>query len=389
MSSLLTRLLPAFLLSFVSAIATASQVIIPSPPSLGAKAYLLVDADTGKVLVEKNAKMRLPPASITKMMTSYIVSEEIHSGRLKEDTPVLISDDAWRRGGAKSGSSTMFLNPRTEVPVIDLLRGVIIQSGNDASIALAQHIAGSEPAFAQVMNQTAQLLGMTDTNFENATGWPAEGHVSTAYDLSLLARALINDHPDHYGIYSEKYFKYNGINQPNRNKLLFTDKTVDGLKTGHTNEAGYGLVSSALRDGMRLISVVLGTKSESQRASDSQQLLAFGFRYYKTHTLYKPDDVLNTERVWGGVVDEINLGVAKNIVATIPRGSQKNLKAETEIDNVIEAPIKKGQVVGKLRITLDEELITEEDLVALADVEQAGFFSRTWDSIMLMISGPE
>ncbi len=389
MSFLTTRLLPAFLLSFVSVIASASQVIIPSPPSLAAKAYLLVDADTGKVLVEKNAKMQLPPASITKMMTSYIVSEEIHAGRLKESTAIRISDDAWRRGGAKSGSSTMFLNPRTEVPVIDLLRGVIIQSGNDASIALAQHIAGSEAAFAQVMNQTAQLLGMTDTHFENATGWPAEGHVSTAYDLSLLARALINDHPEHYSIYAEKYFKYNGINQPNRNKLLFTDKTVDGLKTGHTNEAGYGLVASAKRDGMRLISVVLGTNSESQRAKDSQQLLAFGFRYYKTHTLYTPEDVLNTERVWGGMSEELNLGVSKNIVATIPRGSQKNLKAETEIDNVIEAPILQGQVVGKLRITLDDELVVEENLVAMTSIEQAGFFSRTWDSIMLMISGPE
>lgn len=377
-----------FLGMLMSSYSWAAQVIIPAPPQLASKAYLLIDADTGKVIVSENATQSLPPASLTKMMTSYIISEEIEAGRLKETDLVTISDDAWRRGGAKSGSSTMFLNPRTEVPVIDLLRGVIIQSGNDASIALAQHVAGSEEAFADVMNQTAQLLGMKDTNFNNATGWPSEGHLTTAHDLALLAKAVINDHPGHYSIYSERYFKYNGINQPNRNKLLFTDKTVDGLKTGHTKEAGYGLVSSARKEDMRLIAVVLGTKSEANRAKESQRLLAFGFRYYKTHTLYKPSDVLNTSRVWGGLTQQVTLGVKDNIIATIPRGSHKNLAAETEIDTVIKAPIKKGQVFGKVVVKLDEDVISEQELVAMEDVAEAGFFARTWDSILLMISDP-
>ncbi|MFL0810952.1 MAG: D-alanyl-D-alanine carboxypeptidase [Agarilytica sp.] len=370
--------------------ASANQVIIPSPPQLGAKAYLLIDADTDKVLVEHNAKMLLPPASLTKMMTSYIVSEEIHAGRLKETDLVLISDDAWRRGGTRSGSSTMFLNPRSEVPVIDLLRGVIIQSGNDASISLAQHIAGSEDAFADVMNQQAKLLGMNDSSFRNATGWPAEGHVTTAQDLAILAKALVKDHPEHYQIYSEKYFKYNGINQPNRNKLLFLPNSyVDGIKTGHTKEAGYGLVSSAERDGMRLIAVVMGTNSEKQRANDSNKLISFGFRYYKTLSLYKPSDVIASNRVWKGVKEELNLGVQQEVVATIPRGGQKSLKAETEIDSVIEAPVKKGQVLGKIRLTLNEELVVERDLVALEAIEGAGFFSRVFDSVVLMLGGAE
>lgn len=367
----------------------ADQVIIPAAPQLAAKAYLLLDADTGAVLVEKNATEQLPPASLTKMMTSYIISEEIQSGRLKETDMVQISDDAWRRGGAKSGSSTMFLNPRTEVPVIDLLRGVIIQSGNDASIALAQHVAGSEEAFADIMNQTASLLGMLDTHFVNATGWPADGHVTTAKDLSLLARALVKDHPEHYEIYSEKYFKYNGINQPNRNKLLFTDKFVDGIKTGHTEEAGFGLVSSAKKNGTRLISVVLGTKTESQRASESQRLLAYGFRYYKTHQLYNANDVITSHKVWSGLTDSVSLGVSEDVIATIPRGSQKNLNAQTQIDAVIKAPISPGQVLGKLIISLEGETIVERDLVALQEVAEAGFFSRSWDSLMLMINGPE
>ncbi len=383
-----TQLLALFAGAMLSGFSLAAQVIIPAPPQLAAKAYLLIDADTGKVIVSENAEQPLPPASLTKMMTSYIVSEEIEAGRLNETDLVRISDDAWRRGGAKSGSSTMFLNPRTEVPVIDLLRGVIIQSGNDASIALAQHIAGSEEAFADVMNQTAQLLGMKDTRFNNSTGWPSEGHLSTAQDLALLAKAVINDHPEHYSIYSERYFKYNGINQPNRNKLLFTDKTVDGLKTGHTKEAGYGLVSSSSKDEMRLIAVVLGTNSESTRAKESQRLLAFGFRYYETHTLYKPSEALNTSRVWGGLKKELTLGVKESIVATIPRGSHKNLSAETEVDTVIKAPVKKGQVYGKLVLKLDEEIIAEQELVALEDVGPAGFFARTWDSVLLLISDP-
>lgn len=370
-----------------STLAQAAPVIIPAPPQLAAKAYLLVDAATGKVLIEENADEQLPPASLTKMMTGYIVSDEIARGKLQETDLVLISDDAWTRGGAKSGSSTMFLDPRSEVPVLELLKGVIIQSGNDASIALAQHLAGSEDAFADVMNQYAQLLGMTHTHFNNATGWPAKGHLTTARDLSLLARAVINDHPDHYSIYAEKYFTYNGINQPNRNRLLHRDPSVDGLKTGHTDAAGYCLVASAKKEGMRLISVVLGAKSDEARAVESQKLMAFGFRYFQTHTLYTQGQELSRNKVWKGQLDEITLGVKDSVVVTIPRGSKDDMKAEMLIDTQIEAPITQGQTLGELLVTLDGKELIKVDLIALNAVEQAGLFARLWDSIILLING--
>jgi D-alanyl-D-alanine carboxypeptidase (penicillin-binding protein 5/6) len=371
----------------VQALPASAQIIIPAPPELDAKAYILMDADSMRVIVERNADQQLPPASLTKMMTSYIVSEEIEAGRLQETDLVTISEDAWRRGGTVSGSSTMFLEPNTKVPVIELLRGVIIQSGNDASISLAQHVAGAESAFADIMNQQAQLLGMTNTHFENATGWPADGHVSTARDLAILAEALIHDHADHYGIYSEKYFKYNGINQANRNKLLFRDNEIDGIKTGHTAEAGYGLVASAERDNMRLIAVVLGTRSDDARAREAQKLLSYGFRYYKTHKLYNAGDTITTTRIWHGKANQLDLGLREDIIVTIPRGAHENLEAETAIDEVIKAPIDQGQVLGELVVTLKDETLATAELVAKADVEQSGFFARLWDSIRLFFQG--
>lgn len=369
--------------------ARAAQVIIPAPPQLAAKAYVLMDADTGRVIVEHNADLQLPPASLTKMLTRYIVSEEIYAGRLKEQDLVRVSDNAWKKGGSASGSSTMFLKPRSEVPVIDLIRGVIIQSGNDASIALAEHIAGSEEAFSDVMNQQAQLLGMNNSNFLNATGWPAEGHITTALDMAILAKAAINDHPEHYSIYSEKYFKHNGINQPNRNKLLFRNKFVDGLKTGHTKEAGYCLVASEKRNDMRLISVVMGAKSEEARAAESQRLLAYGFRYYATHALYTADQVLPelNQRVWAGEQEQVSLSVENDVIATIPRGSRKSLRVETQIDTVIKAPVQKGQVLGKLVVQLEDNVLAEENLVASSAVEEAGFFASMLDELLLLVQG--
>jgi len=362
----------------ISAPALARQVIIPAPPQLAATGYLVMDANTGKILVEHNADEQLPPASLTKMMTSYIVSSEIHSGNVREDDPVDISVTAWKMGGSK-----MFIREGTRVPVKDLLRGVIIQSGNDASVALAEHVAGSEGAFADVMNQQAALLGMNDTHFKNATGWPAEGHMTTAKDLSLLARAMINDFPEHYKLYSEKYFKYNGINQPNRNKLLFRDKSVDGIKTGHTEAAGYCLVSSAEKNGMRLIAVVMGTRSEEARATESQKLLAYGFRYFQTHKVYESGAKLNTTKVWAGMRDELDLGLQEEIFLTIPRGAQDDLVAEMLIDEVIKAPIKAGQELGKLSIRLNDEQLVDVPLVALQAVDEAGFFARIWDALVL------
>lgn len=390
MSFFAKKLLPCLgviVLSGSFAVAQTSDVIIPAPPQLSAEAYILVDADTGKVIVEHNADQQLPPASLTKMMTSYVVSEEIQNNRLRETDLVRISEDAWKRGGTTSGSSTMFLDPRSEVPVIDLLRGVIVQSGNDASIALAQHLAGGEDAFAGVMNQHAQMLGMTSTHFVNSTGWPAEGHVSTARDLATLARALINDHPEHYKIYSEKYFTYNGINQPNRNRLLFRDDTVDGIKTGHTEAAGYGLVASSKRQDMRLISVVLGARSEESRAVESQKLLAFGFRYFQTHTLYSAGEKISEARVWKGLGDRVALSVPATIQVTIPRGSHTNIKAESRVDTVIEAPVEQGQVLGELVISLDGETLANANLVATNAIREAGLFSRLWDSVLLMFEG--
>jgi len=306
------------------------------------------------------------------------VSSEIHSGNVREDDPVDISVTAWKMGGSK-----MFIREGTRVPVKDLLRGVIIQSGNDASVALAEHVAGSESAFADVMNQQAALLGMNDTHFKNATGWPAEGHMTTAKDLSLLARAMINDFPEHYKLYSEKYFKYNGINQPNRNKLLFRDKSVDGIKTGHTDAAGYCLVSSAEKNGMRLIAVVMGTRSEEARATESQKLLAYGFRYFQTHKVYESGAKLNTTKVWAGMRDELDLGLQDEIFLTIPRGAQDDLVAEMLIDEVIKAPIKAGQELGKLTIRLNDEQLVDVPLVALQAVDEAGFFARIWDALVL------
>ncbi len=371
----------AFLISYSASI-QARQVIIPSPPQLAASAYFLMDTNTGRVLVEHNADEQLPPASMTKMMTSYIVSAEIERGSISPDDLVEISVKAWKKGGSK-----MFIREGTRVPVKDLLRGVIIQSGNDASIALAEHLAGSEEAFADVMNQQAALLGMTNTVFKNSTGWPEEGHVTTARDLAILGTALIQDFPEHYKLYSEKYYSYNGINQPNRNKLLFTDKTVDGIKTGHTEEAGYGLAASSEKNGMRLVSVVIGTRSESARASESQKLLSYGFRYYYTHKLYSEGDVVNTAKVWKGKSDKMDLAIPRDVFLTVPRGSESDLVASVHIDQVIEAPIQQGQELGNVVVTLQDEELLNIPVIASTSIEQAGFFSRISDSISLFFNG--
>ncbi len=371
---LLLSLLPAF---------SQAKILIPAPPELAASAWILMDANTGKVLVEHNADQQLPPASLTKMMTSYIVAAELHNGKIKEQDMVPISVTAWKMGGSK-----MFVREGTQVPLMDLLRGVVIQSGNDASVALAEYLAGSESAFADVMNQQAQLLGMKNTTFHNATGWPSDGHLTTARDLSLLARALIQDYPEHYDIYAEKYFEYNDIKQPNRNRLLWRDSSVDGLKTGHTEEAGFCLVASAVRNNMRLISVVMGTSSEEARARESQKLLSFGFRYYETGKVYSAGDILKeSARVWYGVEDSVNLVVPEDLYLTIPRGSKDQLEAQVVSDEDIEAPLTGGQSLGSLTISFEGEPLLETALVADRSVEEAGIFSRLWDAIKRFFIG--
>ena len=355
--------------------------LIPAEPQIAATAYLVMDADTGKVIASKNADKPFAPASLTKMMTAYILEYELSKGNVGLEDLVLISEKAWRTQGSR-----MFIREGTQVRLGDLMKGIIIQSGNDASVAVAEHIAGSEPAFADLMNQHADLLGMKNTNFLNATGLPADGHESSAADLATLAKAIINDFPDLYSIYSEKYFTYNDIRQPNRNKLLWRDKTVDGMKTGYTDAAGYCLVASAKRDGMRLISVVLGTKDEEARARESQKLLSYAFRYYRTHKLYESGVMLNTTKVWSCVKDQLKIGINESLSVTIPRGQADKLQATMDVDRVIKAPIEKGQELGQVRVTLDGELVTEVPLVALEAIPEAGLLKRIWHAILLFFS---
>lgn len=371
------KLLTSSLLTlWLSVASAASDPIIPAPPQLAASAYLLIEATTGEVLVDFNSDQRLPPASLTKIMTSYVAASELERGTISKADMVSISVRAWRMQGSR-----MFIQEGTKVKLDDLLRGIIIQSGNDASVALAEHIAGSEEAFAGLMNQHALRLDMMDTNFVNATGWPDENHYTSARDLAKLAIALINFHPEHYKIYSEKTFTFNDITQRNRNSLLFRDHTVDGVKTGHTDAAGYCLVSSAMRNGMRLVSVVMGANSESSRSTESQKLLTYGFRYFETVNLYESDVSLRKVRVWGGTHQSINLGLIEDVVLTIPRGSRDNLMANVEINQEIHAPLQKGQQLGSLTIAGGTSL--SKPLVALNAVEEAGFFSRLWDTLSL------
>ena len=356
----------------------ASTPIIPAPPQLAAEGYLLIDASTGKILVDHNSKQRLPPASLTKIMTSYVAAGAIEQGTIGLKDSVDVSIKAWKMEGSR-----MFIQEGTQVLVENLLRGIIIQSGNDASVAIAEHIAGSEESFVDVMNQRAARLGMMDTHFMNVTGLPNEDHYTTASDLAKLTIALIENFPGHYSLYSEKYFTYNDIRQANRNSLLWRDNSVDGVKTGHTNAAGYCLVASAERDGMRLVSVVMGAGSERARATESQKLLTYGFRYFETVPLYVGSESLSKVRIWGGSHGSINLGLAEDALVTIPRGARENLAAHMDITNQIHAPLSKGQKLGTLTVLMDDETILNEPLIALNAVAEAGFFSSLWDTIVL------
>lgn len=373
----------SFAVCFITMLSLPLQAAqVPAPPQLAATAYLVMDAQTGDVLVESGADGRFAPASLTKMMTSYVVEYEMAQGNVSEADLVPVSVKAWKTPGSR-----MFIREGTQVSLGDLLRGVIIQSGNDASVALAEYIGGSEAAFVDLMNQHARRLGLTNTNFENATGLPADNHYSSPRDLALIARALVIDFPEQYAIYKEKYFTYNDIKQPNRNRLLWRDATVDGVKTGHTEEAGYCLVASALRDDMRVISVVLGTTSDEARAAESQKLLSYAFRFFRTFPLYKAGDVLNTPVVWKGNADAVGLGLVQDLAITIPRGKENQLAATLDLPSIIEAPLSLGQQVGNLQISLDGELLREVPLVSLQAVEEAGVFKKIWHSVVLFFKG--
>lgn len=359
----------------------ATSNVIPAPPELGVAAYILVDADSGEVLVEKNADQRLPPASLTKMMTSYVLSYELTSGRVKLSDMATVSQNAWAKNFP--GSSLMFLQVGTQVSLDDLHRGIIISSGNDASVAVAEHLAGSESGFADVMNQHAKMLGMANTHYMNSHGLPHPDHYTTARDLARLAVGIIKNFPNDYPLYAEKEFLFNGIKQPNRNRLLWRDPSVDGLKTGHTAEAGFCLVASAKRDGMRLVSVVMGSSSDESRMQESQNLLSHGFRYYKTHKLYSAGDVLKEARIWGGKKDQIALGIAKDIYLTIPLGRDKDVTAELLLDDVTMAPVNGGDEKGTVVIKLPEKELLRVPLVAQESVEASNIFSRLVDRALL------
>ncbi|NYS62177.1 D-alanyl-D-alanine carboxypeptidase family protein [Vreelandella salicampi] len=358
------------------------QTIIPASPQLAAKSWILMDANSGHVLAEHNADQRLPPASLTKLMTAFLVERELNRGTIDFDDMVSVSEKAWRTGGSK-----MFIEVGTQVSVRDLLHGIVIVSGNDASVAMAEHLAGGQGPFADLMNQHAARLGMDNTNFENPTGLPGENHYSSARDMALLAQHIINDYPEHYEIYSERTFSYGGIDQPNRNRLLWRDPSVDGLKTGWTSEAGYGLVASAERDGMRLVSVVMGTNSEEARAQETQKLLSYGFRFYETMNLYERGAVLATPRIWGGEQNEVRIGVDEEVYMTLPRNRNDELRARLNMNNDLNAPISMGDDVGTLEVVMGDKVVGERDLVALESVEEGGLFKRLIDQVRRFFSG--
>lgn len=355
---------------------------VPNAPQLAANSYILMDFNSGRILAEKEPDMRVEPASITKLMTAYAVFRELDEGNITLQETVPISEKAWRTGGSR-----MFIEPDMQVKVEDLVLGMVIQSGNDASVALAEHVAGSEEAFASLMNHYAEQLGMTDTNFTNSTGLPDEMHYTTARDIAILSAATVRDFPDYYAWYSEKEFTFNNIRQHNRNTLLWRDPAIDGLKTGHTEAAGYCLAASAKREGMRLVSAVMGSASESTRASESQTLLNYGFRFFETVQLYQQGQELAQARVWKGLSEEVRLGIGEEVFVTIPRGRYDDLEARVEMEPQLIAPLSEGQVVGTINVTLGDELIASRDLITLGAVDEAGFFGSVADGMRMWFDG--
>ena len=372
----------AIIFSLLVAPAAWGAAIVPPPPELNAKSYVLMDAVSGTVLVNHQGDLRLPPASLTKLMTAYIATLEIERGRLKETDMVTISEKAWRMGGSK-----MFVKVGNQVSVDDLFHGIIIQSGNDASVALAEHIAGDEDAFAALMNGQAKRLGMTNSQFRNATGWPAEGHYSTARDMATLARAIIYEDPAHYAIYAQKEFLWNGIKQINRNMLLWRNDGVDGLKTGHTEEAGYCLVASAQRSGQRLIAAVFGTESEAARATETAKLLGYGFRFFESKTFFKKGVAITDAQVWKGAERTVKAGLVSDLAYSMPRGEAAALTTHVVVNPRLIAPVKAGDVVGNIQLRQGDKVIKQAQMVALENIEAGGFFRRTWDGIRLFFKG--
>src|SRR5690606_626081 len=363
---------------------TYAATVLSAPPELNNKSYVLMDYETGQLLAAKNENEKLAPASMTKMMTSYIIEQKLLSGDLTEDEKVRMNESAWCRGS--SSESCMYVPLNGTATALEMLRGIIIQSGNDASKAMAEHIAGNEGTFAHMMNEEAKRIGMTNTSFINSTGMPAEGHYSPAQDMARHAQHIIHDRSRYYPCYSEKEFTFNGIKQGNRNALLYTDPSVDGLKTGHTDEAGYCLTTSAKRGPLRLISVIFGAPSMNERASQTREILAWGYANFETVKVQPANQVLAKAKVWYGKDNDVQIGLAENFNVTMQKGQANAIKTQLVVQPKLTAPLKKGQVIGKLVASIDGKVISEKPLVALQDVEEAGFFAKIIDHIKQFFS---
>ena len=372
-------LVVAFGLSaLIATLAVEAAVVKPTPPTIKARAYILQDYDSGSVLVEVNADERLEPASLTKMMTVYVALAQLADGKFQIDDPVLISKKAWKMGGSK-----MFIEVGKQVPVEDLLKGIIIQSGNDASVALAEFVAGDESAFADLMNQYARQLGMTNTNFVNASGLPQPEHYTTARDMAILAAALIRDFPVYYPLHAIRSYTWNDIKQYNRNPLLRRDDSVDGVKTGHTESAGYCLVASAKQGEMRLVSALMGSASEDARLTETQALLRYGFRFFETNRVYESGAPITRVRVWQGQSEQLEMGIADDLYLTVPRGELGRLATDVVVEEKILAPVRAGQQLGVVSISLGGEAIAQRPLIALAEMPQGGLWRRMSDTVKL------
>ena len=363
-------------------IESLTQSFIPNTPTLDLKSYILIEPNTNTVIASFNEDAPVEPASMTKVMSSYVVADQIANDFLSLDDSVLISEKAWRMEGSK-----MFIEQGKRVSVLDLLKGIIIQSGNDATVALAEYVGGTEDGFVDLMNAYAASMGLSNTLFQNSTGLPDGNHFSSAKDLAIMTSLLINNFPETYSLYKEKYFTYNNIRQPNRNRLLWKDNSSDGVKTGHTESAGYCLISSAKRNDMRLIAVVAGAKSDKERFNDTQRLLEYGFRFYSTQEVIKKDNALKDVDIWGGKENQVSLGVENNIKLTLPRTTFRNITISYDFQNNLRAPIKEGQTLGTLVIKEGEKTLHTENLVALSEVEAKGFFGRLWASFVLWLRG--
>ena len=359
----------------------SAQSLVPKAPKLNLSSYILIEASTNTVIAEFNSDNQIAPASMTKVMSGYVIADQIANGSISLDDKVLISEKAWKTGGSK-----MFIEAGKRVSVKDLLSGIIIQSGNDATIAMAEYVAGSEEGFVDFMNAYASEMGLTNSLFQNSTGFSDPNHFSSAKDLAKLTQALINNFPDHYATYNEKEFTFSGIRQLNRNKLLWRDDSVDGVKTGHTDSAGFCLISSAQRNDMRLIAVVAGSESENERLTASQRLLEYGFRFYATQKLVSQEIKVTTAKVWGGKTNEVALGSSKDIYLTLPRSEFKNIKANYQFNNNLQAPIEIGQMIGSIEFTSNDRVVLSAPLVAIETVEAKGFFGMLWSRLVYWIT---